>query len=123
MKMIFSLLIGMMLIGGCIQNNPAEQIVQQNSEKITQDLSAYGLVMNSNYMQMESEQFWDVIVYDQYSGQNGPTPNTYCVVKAHVNKTSKQIEYMFFGLLCPVNESSGCKNFKCYSIDEINMTK
>jgi len=131
MKLLIILILAIVLIAGCIHEEPpeaftpqtkAELIVQENSEKIKEDLQVFGLEMDSNELIKEDENFWIVIVYDPYRGKD-VQPLTYCVVKAYVNKSSEKIEYLRFGLLCPPEtEENKCKNFKCFHHHTIVQT-
>jgi hypothetical protein len=126
MKSLALFLLSMVLFSGCIHFNQAETVVQENAQRIAEDLNSYNLTMNSNQLSIDGN-FWEVTVYDKYAGDPyGSKPQTYCVVRAAVNKTTKEIDHLFFGLLCPrfpVNGSKPCTNFRCIGVNGIDMVE
>ena len=121
---LLSFLFVVILISGCTYpSSTAEVIVQENSEKIQEDLQAYELEMDSNELIREFESYWEVAVYDPYRGKQ-TRPITYCIVKAYVNKNSKEVDYLHFGILCPDPETENkCKNFDCVSLKTYSKTE
>lgn len=131
---IVVLILAIVLIAGCATEGPemnahvitnqttgtnqAEIIVQQSSNVINENLQLYGFQMDSNYLSRDLKNFWEVTVYDPYYGKKDIAPKTYCGVDAFVNKSNNQVEYLFFGLLCPDIENNKCKNLTCYSIND-----
>jgi outer membrane murein-binding lipoprotein Lpp len=121
---LISVILLVVLISGCVNQNKAETTVAANQDKIKADLQASGLDMNTNKLSTTyvNETFWKVKVYEEYQCQTGqPCPETYCIVYASIDKNTGAINNLEFAFGCSsiyvagerIDTSNKCTNFNC----------